>query len=272
MVQVKQHWLNILLGRLKPQGGEVDLGSNLKVTYFDQLRDQLDGDKSVLENVCDGDTVTIDGRPRHVIGYLQDFLFSPERSRTPVRVLSGGERNRLLLAKLFTKTSNFLVMDEPTNDLDVETLELLEELLAGYAGTLILVSHDRTFLDNVVTSTIVIEGAGKINEYVGGYSDWIGVSQREPQNTATENHKVRSLPVKKKKRQLSHQEQRELKDLPAIIEKMETQQSQLHDKMAKPEFFKQDSKEIEKTKQQLESVEDKLLGLFSRWEELESLR
>jgi len=264
--------LNILMGKLKPQIGEVKLGSNLKITYFDQLRDQLDGDKTVLENVCDGDTIMINGRQRHVIGYLQDFLFSPERARTPVRILSGGERNRLLLAKLFTKTSNFLVMDEPTNDLDIETLELLEELLVEYEGTLILVSHDRVFLDNVVTSTIVIEEPGKINEYAGGYSDWISVRQKETHNGEKDNGKEEDCKVKENKRQLSYEEQRELKNLPTNIEKMEMQQNDLLDEMTDPEFFKQDSDEIEKAKQKLESIEHELLEVFSRWEELEDIK
>lgn len=264
--------LNILLGKLKPQVGEVELGSNLKVTYFDQLREQLDGERTVIENVCDGDTITIDGRKRHVIGYLQDFLFSPERAKTPVRVLSGGERNRLLLAKLFTKTSNFLIMDEPTNDLDIETLELLEELLVEYKGTLILVSHDRTFLDNVVTSTIAIEEAGKINDYVGGYSDWIKVSQGKLHDAVTDDSQGAAPQVKEAKRKLSHEEQRELKKLPSVIEKIEKQQNKLYDEMAEPEFFKQDPKDIEKKKQELEAIEDELLQVFSRWEELESLK
>ncbi|MDO8675839.1 MAG: ATP-binding cassette domain-containing protein [Candidatus Omnitrophota bacterium] len=165
--------VRLILGKMTPQKGKVRLGTKLEIAYFDQLREDLDEEKSVMDNVTRGsDTVTINGKPRHIIGYLQEFLFTPDRARTPVRVLSGGERNRLLLARLFTKPSNVLVMDEPTNDLDVETLELLEELLLDYSGTLLLVSHDRTFLNNVVTSTIVLEGGGVINEYAGGYDDW----------------------------------------------------------------------------------------------------
>ncbi|HNX91480.1 MAG TPA: ATP-binding cassette domain-containing protein, partial [Candidatus Omnitrophota bacterium] len=166
--------LEILLGKLPPQKGKAKMGTKIEIAYYDQLREQLNEEKTVAENVCEGsDMVSINGKPRHIIGYLQDFLFTPDRIRTPVKVLSGGERNRLVLAKLFTKPSNLLVMDEPTNDLDIETLELLEELLLEYSGTLLLVSHDRTFLNNVVTSTIVLEGAGTVNEYPGGYDDWL---------------------------------------------------------------------------------------------------
>ena len=189
------------------------LGTNLEVAYYDQLREQLDEEKTVMENVSGGsDTIVINGKPRHIIGYMQDFLFSPERARTPVKVLSGGERNRLLLARLFTKPSNVLVMDEPTNDLDVETLELLEELLLEYSGTLLLVSHDRAFLNNVVTSTIVLEGEGEVNEYPGGYDDWL--SQRKPKvaepkakpvNKAAEEEPVR--PAKPQPQKLSHKEE-----------------------------------------------------------------
>ena len=178
--------LRLLLGQLAPQQGEVRLGTRLEVLYFDQLRDQLDLDRSVQENVGEGnDTVTINGKQRHIIGYLQDFLFTPERARTPVHILSGGERNRLLLAKLFTRPSNVLVMDEPTNDLDAETLDLLEELLLEYSGTLLLVSHDREFLNNVVTSTLVLAGDGEAREYVGGYDDWLRQSMTEAPTPAT---------------------------------------------------------------------------------------
>ena len=177
--------LRLLLGSCRHSKGRLRHGVHLEVAYFDQLRAQLDEDKSVLENVGDGnDTIVFNGKPRHIIGYLQDFLFSPERARSPVRTLSGGERNRLLLARLFTKPSNLLVMDEPTNDLDTETLELLEELLLDYPGTLLLVSHDRTFLNNVVTSTLVLEGEGRVGEYVGGYDDWLRQRRPEPPGRA----------------------------------------------------------------------------------------
>lgn len=267
--------LNILLGKLKPQLGTVELGSNLQITYFDQLREQLDGDKSVIENVNvgGGDTMMINGKPRHVIGYLQDFLFSPDRARTPVRVLSGGERNRLLLARLFTQTSNFLVMDEPTNDLDVETLELLEELLVEYQGTLILVSHDRMFLNNVVTSTIVIEQEGKINEYIGGYDDWVRVRQ-SPVTTKKVQPEVVTAAADNvaQKRPLTYEEQRELRGLPRMIEKIEARQLKLMDEMASPEFYQQDPKIIAEAKQKLEVIEDELLKTYERWEELEDLK
>jgi len=266
--------LNILLGKLKPQVGMVETGSNLKITYFDQLREQLDGDKSVIENVNIGgsDTIMIDGRPRHVIGYLQDFLFSPERARTPVRVLSGGERNRLLLARLFTQTSNLLVMDEPTNDLDIETLELLEELLVEYKGTLILVSHDRAFLNNVVTSTIVIEEEGTVNEYVGGYDHWMNIRDKGKNNVSKEGSGSLDIRSTQKKRKLTYDEQKELKGLPKRIEKIEAQQNDILDEMAKPGFIQKDPKEIKQVKQGLEMIEDELLQVFERWEELEDLK
>ncbi len=265
--------LNIFLGKLKPQVGTVERGSNLKITYFDQLREQLDGDKTVIENVNigGGDTITIDGRERHIIGYLQEFLFSPERARTSVRVLSGGERNRLLLARLFTQTSNLLVMDEPTNDLDIETLELLEELLIDYKGTLILVSHDRTFLNNVVTSTIVIEEEGVINEYFGGYDEWMKVREKGKGSDL----KVESEPLVKDsatKKKITCDEQKELKGLPKVIEKIEKKQNDLLDEMAKPDYFKKNPKKIVQAKQKLEDIESELLEAFERWEELENLK
>ncbi len=265
--------LKILLGKLKPQHGDIQMGTNLSITYFDQLREQLDENKTVMENVGDGsDTIPINGRSRHLIGYLQDFLFSPERARTPVKVLSGGERNRLLLARLFTKASNLLVMDEPTNDLDVETLELLEELLVEYKGTLLLVSHDRTFLNNVVTSTIVLQEEGEITEHVGGYDDWLNINQRAKEERSVskntpikDKHPKSSTPA----HQLSYNEQKELKNLPALIEKLEDQQNNLVEMMSEPEFFKKDPKEIAQVKIQLESTEDELLKAYQRWEYLE---
>ena len=266
--------INLLLGKLTPQKGSIQMGTNLQVTYFDQLREQLDESKTVMENVCDGsDTVMIDGRSRHIIGYLQDFLFSPERSRTPVSVLSGGERNRLLLARLFTRPSNLLIMDEPTNDLDVETLELLEELLSKYKGTLLLVSHDRAFLNNVVTSTIVLDGEGAVNEYIGGYDDWLCISQKITKEN--EDSKIVSLEERTseslgKPRQLSFNEKKELKKLPSLIEAMETQQDQLLEKMAEPDFFRKAPQEISQIKLQLELIEDELLKTYERWEYLES--
>lgn len=268
--------LNLLLGKLEPQEGEVQLGTNLQITYFDQLREQLDENKTVIENVClgGGDTVTIDGRARHIVGYLQDFLFSPERSRTPVKVLSGGERNRLLLARLFTQSSNLLVMDEPSNDLDVETLELLEELLMEYKGTLLLVSHDRTFLNNIVTSTIVLEKDGEISEYVGGYDDWLHQSQINDtgKNLQANVSQEEVLDQPKETRALSYDEQKELRSLPKRIEKLEIQQNEILERMEDPHFFTQKAEEIDKVKSQLESIEDELLKVYERWECLEDLK
>ncbi|MDP8212620.1 MAG: ATP-binding cassette domain-containing protein [Candidatus Zapsychrus exili] len=267
--------INLMLGKLALQAGELKMGTNVKVTYFDQLREQLDESKTVMENVSDGsDTVVVDGKPRHVIGYLQDFLFSPEQCRTPVKVLSGGERNRLLLARLFTRASNLLVMDEPTNDLDVETLELLEELLLEYKGTLLLVSHDRAFLNNVVTSTIVLDGDGEVGEYVGGYDDWLNIKQKETED----NKESKKSTVKKtenkssdKPRQLSSKEKHELEDFPLVIEKLEGRQDEILESMAEPDFFNKDSKEIARVKVELESVEEELLNIYQRWEYLEDL-
>ncbi len=266
--------LRILLGKMEPQKGTVKLGTNLEIAYSDQLREQLDGEKTVVENVGGGaDTIMINGKPRNIMGYLQDFLFSPERARTPVKILSGGERNRLFLAKLFTKPSNILVLDEPTNDLDVETLELLEELLAEYSGTILLVSHDRAFLNNVVTSTIVLEGDGVINEYVGGYDDWISQSKGGLQPKETPKAvKEETKPVENKRRKLSFKEEKELAAVTAKIEKLEIEREELFTMMADNSFFQKDPAEITKTKARLETIEDELLQSFQRWEELESIK
>jgi ATP-binding cassette subfamily F protein uup len=266
--------LQILLGKLPPDSGKIRHGTRLQIAYFDQLRARLDEDKTVQDNIADGnDKVIINGSPRHIIGYLKDFLFSPERARSPVRILSGGERNRLLLAKIFSKPSNVLVLDEPTNDLDADTLELLEELLAEYPGTLLLVSHDRAFLNNVVTSTIVFEGEAQANEYVGGYDDWL--RQRKPDIPA----KPDKSPLKKEKprsqknqpRKLGYKEQRELENLPQHIESLEAEQQKLYQMMANPEFYQNDSEEIAKAKARLESLEHELETAYQRWETLESL-
>lgn len=264
--------LRILLGRLVPQKGSVRLGTNLQISYYDQLREQLDENKTVVENVCEsGDTVTINGKAKNIMGYLQDFLFSPERARTPVKVLSGGERNRLFLARLFTRPSNLLVMDEPTNDLDVETLELLEELLVEYAGTLLLVSHDRAFLNNVVTSTIVLEGEGMIHEYAGGYDDWLVQrkarnEQRLPKAPAAQSGKTPAA-VK-----LEPKEERELKGLPAEIEKLEAEQEVLFNEMADPAFYQKKPDAIAQVKAKSESIKEKLLKSYERWEYLEGVQ
>ncbi len=265
--------LQILLGKLEPGSGKVELGTRLQIAYFDQLRSQLDEEKSVQDNVAEnGDELMIDGKPRHVMGYLQDFLFSPERVRTPVKALSGGERNRLLLAKLFTKPANVLVMDEPTNDLDVETLELLESRLVAYEGTLLLVSHDRAFLNNVVTSTLVLEGEGQVSEYVGGYDDWLKqrpqienkapVKEKKPQaEPKPENNK----PVK-----LSYKEQRELEALPQLIESLEEEQEALNQAMADPDFYKKEADVIAESSSRLSEVGSELVKAYARWEKLDA--
>ncbi|HHC25646.1 MAG TPA: ATP-binding cassette domain-containing protein, partial [Desulfobacterales bacterium] len=248
--------LQLLLDRLSLQEGTVRHGTRLQISYFDQLRARLDEDKTVEENIGDGnDRIIINGNPRHIIGYLKDFLFSPDRARSPVRILSGGERNRLLLAKLLTKPSNVLVMDEPTNDLDAETLELLEELLLDYPGTLLLVSHDRVFLNNVVTSTLVFEGEGQISEYVGGYDDWL--RQRKP-NMPVKAEKTpakgeKSKPRRNGPQKMSYKGQRELEALPQRIEEMEEEQQQLYQTMADPTFYQQGGGEIAKAKDRLKA-------------------
>ncbi|OOP56459.1 MAG: ABC transporter ATP-binding protein [Candidatus Brocadia carolinensis] len=266
--------LRLLLGELSPQQGSVRHGTRLNITYFDQLRAQLKEDKSVFDNIGDGnDVIVFNGKPRHVISYLQDFLFSPDRVRVPVNALSGGERNRLLLARLFARPSNVLVMDEPTNDLDLETLELLEELLLDYQGTLLLVSHDRTFLNNVVTSTFVFEGKGKVNEYIGGYDDWQRQSE-EKKEDATEKFPAKTAPVRRpceRPRKLSFKEQRELEALPQRIEALEAEQQQLYQTMGDPLFFQKGKEEITKINDRASSLEGELAEAYQRWETLEGL-
>ncbi|OHB74271.1 MAG: ABC transporter ATP-binding protein [Planctomycetes bacterium RBG_16_59_8] len=275
--------LRLLLGVMNPSSGIVRVGTNLEVAYYDQLREQLDEEKTVSENVCStSDTITIDGKPRHVLGYLQNFLFSPQRARTRVKVLSGGERNRLLLARLFTRPSNVLVMDEPTNDLDVETLELLEELLLDYSGTLLLVSHDRAFLNNVVTSTIVLEGEGAVNEYPGGYDDWVNQRKNrsaESKAVAPENlplpkpaEKQQSMQEKPDRTKLSPQEEKELSALPARIEQLEAKQAEIYALMADPSFFRKSPRDIKSMKERLDLVKAELARTFERWAVLENAR
>ncbi len=264
--------LRLLLGELTPQQGTVSQGSRLEVLYFDQMRGQLDLDKSVQENVGEGnDTLMINGRPRHIIGYLQDFLFTPERARSPVGILSGGERNRLLLAKLFTRPFNLLVMDEPTNDLDVETLDLLEELLLEYSGTLLLVSHDREFLDNVVTSTLVVGDGGVVREYVGGYGDWLRQTQAE---AAPSVRPAQEKPRRQTERQrrLSFKEERELEALPDMIAALEEEQERLHATLSDPAFYKGCAAEVVVLNGRLDALERELAEAYRRWEELEALR
>jgi len=269
--------INLLLGKLQPQSGNIKLGTTLEIAYFDQLRAQLDEAKSVIENLANGsDMIEINGKPRHVISYLQDFLFSPQRARTPVKALSGGERNRLLLARLFSQPSNLLVMDEPTNDLDVETLELLEERLMDYQGTLLLVSHDRVFLDNVVTHTLVFEGDGKLNGYIGGYDDWLRQRPVQLDNSSTKkapknkkNQQKKAPPAAKAAEKPSYKAQMELKKLTQQIESLEQEQAKLHKIMADPEFYQQDPKQSDKSTAQLEQIESELEQAYARWETLE---
>jgi len=267
--------LKILLKEISPHEGRVRHGTHLQVAYFDQLRAQLDTHKTVQENICQGnDFIIFNGQKRHVISYLQDFLFSSERCRTPVHVLSGGEKNRLLLAKLFTRPANVLVLDEPTNDLDVETLELLEKLLLEYQGTVLLVSHDRAFLNNVVTSTLVFEDQGQVNEYAGGYDDWL-IQRPQP--------KQERLPAKKfcnkhgpetsrpKERKLGFKEKRELKELPLKIDTFEAEQKELYAIMSDPMFYKKGKEEIASAQAHLTEVEDEIKAAYLRWEALENI-
>lgn len=268
--------LNMLLGKLDAQQGKLRRGTRIEAAYFDQLRAQLDEEKSVQDNVADGaDEVTVNGKPRHIISYLQDFLFAPERARTPVKALSGGERNRLLLARIFTRPSNVLVLDEPTNDLDVETLELLESLLVEYAGTIMVVSHDREFINNVVTSTLVFEGDGKIAEYVGGYEDWVRQRQLVENlsgDTATKKP-PQQQPVDKKmsqaKQKIGFKEQHELQELPIRIEKLEEEQSALQQQMAESGFYQQPGDKIAAATTRLEQIGNELTAVYTRWQELE---
>jgi ABC transport system ATP-binding/permease protein len=270
----KSTLIKLLLGQLAPTAGTIAHGTNLEVVYYDQLRAQIADDKTVADNIANGNTtVTIEGRTRNVISYLQDFLFTPDRARTPARVLSGGERNRLLLARLFTKPANVLVLDEPTNDLDAETLELLEDLLVEFQGTLLLVSHDREFLDNVVTSTLVFEGDGRVDDYVGGYADWL--RQRPPSviaSPAKEMPSSKVSPKPAKPRKLSHKELRELDGLPAKIEALETEQGALTTKLADPAFYKREPGAFSTVKGRLDALELDLAVALARWEELETIR
>jgi ABC transport system ATP-binding/permease protein len=269
--------LKLLLGKIEPTAGTVECAENLQVAYLDQLRDQLDTRKTVIENVIEsGDKVIVNGQPKHIVSYLKDFLFSSERARTPVWVLSGGERNRLLLAKLFTRPSNVLVLDEPTNDLDAETLELLEERLVEYAGTMLLVSHDRAFIDNVVTSTLVFEEGGRLGDYVGGYSDWLmqrtRVVEEAPvkrDNNAAAKHRKRKKAAQP--RRLSFNEKRELEVLPAQIEDMEKEQKSLHIKLGDPQFYKTSGDEVSKVQERLEELDVSLENAYARWELLEAI-
>jgi ATP-binding cassette subfamily F protein uup len=289
--------IKLLVGELEPTSGQIRRGTGLAAAYFDQQREQLDPAASIMDNVTggSGDTVTIDGQPRHVSGYLRDFLFPPERLRAPVSMLSGGERNRLLLARLFARPSNLLIMDEPTNDLDVETLELLEELVANYAGTLLLVSHDRAFLDNVVTSTLVFEGDARVNEYVGGYSDWLrqrkvaapvkarapaaptasataapgsAAASAAPEGSASAAPEAASAPSKA--RRLSYKDQRELAALPEKIQRLEAEQLELQNAIADPALFRGNDERGKAALQRLQSLTTEIEAAYARWDALES--
>jgi ATP-binding cassette subfamily F protein uup len=280
--------LRLLLGSLAPDAGEVRQGANVQVAYYDQQREQLDPERTVFETVGEGnETVTVNGRPRHVLGYLGDFLFPPERARSPVKALSGGERNRLLLARLFTRPANVLVLDEPTNDLDLETLELLEAQLVEWPGTLLLVSHDRVFLDNVITSTLVFEGDGHVREYVGGYEDWL--RQRATVGTEAADSSGRAKSVRGGGRtrpdqqptagtagrpaipkRLTWSEQRELEQLPARIEALEAEEQRLHTAIAAPEFYKEPREVITQALARVEQLKGELLDAYARWDELDS--
>jgi ATP-binding cassette subfamily F protein uup len=267
--------LRILLGELEPQQGKIRLGAGIRVAYFDQLRAQLDENGTLKDNIADGnDMVVVGGVSRHVVTYLQDFLFPPDRILSQVSSLSGGERNRLLLAKLFILPSNVLVLDEPTNDLDTETLELLEDRLLEYSGTILMVSHDRTFLNNVVTSTIVFEGKGRLQEYVGGYDDWLRqrAEQDEPLPTAPGEQKQKKGKIPREKQKLSYKETRELEALPMKIEALEEEKKRLLDTLNSPAFYvNRDADEINRVNDRLKSLEEELEGDYGRWEELESL-
>jgi len=265
--------IRLLLGELKPQSGIIKHGTNLQVSYFDQQRAQLDEEKTVIDNLEIGsDSVTVNGKTQHVISYLQDFLFSPQRARTPVKQLSGGERNRLLLARLFLRPSNVLVMDEPTNDLDMETLDLLEELLADYSGTLLLISHDRSFLNDVATSTLVFEGDGVVNEYAGGYDDWQAVWQEKkaakvaPVKASATPTPIKNVPTTNK---LCYKEQRELAELPGKIEILEQEQEKLQSIASDADFYKKPADKVRVTLDRLTTIASTLEALYSRWSELD---
>lgn len=267
--------INLLLGKLAPDSGEVKLGTNMEVAYFDQLRGQVDTAKTIVEFIGEGrDEITIGGRSRHVISYLSDFLFTPARARSPIKSLSGGERARVLLAWLFSKPVNFLVMDEPTNDLDIETLELLEEVLLDFQGTLLLVSHDRAFMDNVVTSTLVLDGKGQVSEFVGGYTQTMQQLKNSDaaasNNTGKANKKSTRAPSTPKTNKLNYQEQRELESLPDKIDVLENQQSALTKALSAPNLYQDDPDQARKLNDELQQISAALDKLMERWATLEA--
>ncbi|MCF7956579.1 MAG: ATP-binding cassette domain-containing protein [Phycisphaerae bacterium] len=268
--------INVLLKKLKNTTGKVKHGTNLEIGYFDQLHEQLDESKTVWENVGEGyNSIEFNGRKRNVIGYLQDFLFPPQQAKNLVSTLSGGERNRLLLAKLFSKPANLLVLDEPTNDLDIETLDLLEELLLDFKGTVLMVSHDREFINNVVTSTLVLEGKGKVKEYAGGYDDWLRQRKiEEPVQPQKDKQKPeeQSQGKPKQKPKLTYKLQKELEAIPEKIDQFETQLTELHEEMANPDFYKKPQPEITAAAEKTEILQNQLDETYKRWEELEELQ
>lgn len=281
----KSTLIKLLLGDLEPSSGRVRRGTRLEVAYYDQQREQLDLTASVADNVNDGNSfVPIGGENRHVSGYLRDFLFRPDQLLTPASALSGGERNRLLLARLFARPANLLVLDEPTNDLDIDTLELLEELVAGFDGTLLLVSHDRSFLDRVVTSLLVLDGKGEVREFVGGWTDWEEWKKQNDTSAGMPNSRRTAKPTSKdenvatlvgapsKKKRLSYKDQREFDELPAKLESLESQKSELEALVADPTFYERHQDEIKKTLSDLQSISEAIEATYSRWEELESLQ
>ena len=283
----KSTLLKIILGQLEPTKGSVRLGTKIEVAYFDQLRMQLDLEKNLIDNICGGqEYIEINGKSKHAITYLGEFLFTPDRVRTPAKALSGGEQNRAILAKVFSKPANVLVLDEPTNDLDIETLELLEELLIKFDGTVLLVSHDRQFMDNVVASTMVFSESGSVVEYVGGYSDWVrkGGSLSESENISKKdkgdsskiksrgNESNSSLRIETKKEIISYKEQRELQNLPKSIEKLEARKNSLEKLISASDFYNNENLMIQKTLKDLSDLQTKLDTTYQRWEELENLK
>ena len=269
--------INLLLGKLKPDSGEIKIGTNIEVAYFDQLRGQLESDKTIVEFIGEGrDEISIGGRTRHVISYLNDFLFTPARARSPIKSLSGGERARVLLAWLFSKPVNFLVMDEPTNDLDIETLELLEEVLLEFKGTLILISHDRTFMDNVVTSTLVLDGKGNVSEYVGGYTDAMRQIKNEADNTLTSGATLEKQTARKTtaptatKKKLAYKEQRELEAIPDKIDVLEAEQAKLTEALSAPNLYQDLPQQARELNDKLQQISTQIDQLMERWAQLEA--
>ena len=264
----KSTLIKLILGEITADSGEVSLGTNLDIAYFDQTRDKIDPNKSVGDNIADGNEfVVINGKQRHVISYLQDFLFTPDRIRTPASALSGGEFSRLMLAQLFSKSTNLLIMDEPTNDLDLATLELLEQQIADYKGTLILVSHDRAFIDNTVTSLICLDGSGAVDEFVGGYTDWFNYNASLKKQVNQKQAKTVNLVKSKEK--LSYKEQRELEQIPVVIADLESQTDTLQKLINSTDFFNQDANVTQPKLEKLSELEAEIAELYTRWESLD---